>query len=388
MEAFHYVVRVKQAFLIKEITDIDIDFKQFEIRIEDKNPIIAREKAFNTYNSFISTIFGKGKSISQKELNSFVETGISSTIIVGTNEVSFKDSFSNGIGIFMIIKKPNPEKYSNKKMMQYFGDKVNDEYFIHGIGHIYNNRADPNRIIHELEEEAKYYSYYNYETKNKEIEVLFCDRDEWLEGFRDDEPSYYKILKTPFDWKGLDKPYWWENYDKTINTDKDTIPVNIEEIIKGGESNQVEFKPTLLYNFKSGKAGIGIKYIIAKTICSFLNSNGGILLIGLNDNGIIQGLDNDYQLSNGKDQKDFFRLEFDQMLSHFLSFSVKSNITTEFYNSDGKDLFVIRVTPNKRRPIFLKGREKKEFYVRGEASSRQLHDIEDIINYCLDRFIT
>ena len=272
--------------------------------------------------------------------------------------------------------------------MQYFGDKVNDEYFIHGIGHIYNNRADPNRIIHELEEEAKYYSYYNYETKNKEIEVLFCDRDEWLEGFRDDEPSYYKILKTPFDWKGLDKPYWWENYDKTINTDKDTIPVNIEEIIKGGESNQVEFKPTLLYNFKSGKAGIGIKYIIAKTICSFLNSNGGILLIGLNDNGIIQGLDNDYQLSNGKDQKDFFRLEFDQMLSHFLSFSVKSNITTEFYNSDGKDLFVIRVTPNKRRPIFLKGREKKEFYVRGEASSRQLHDIEDIINYCLDRFIT
>ena len=35
--------------------------------------------------------------------------------------------------------------------------------------------------------------------------------------------------------------------------------------------------------------------------------------------------------------------------------------------------------------IFLNGKNGKEFYVRGEASSRQLTDIEQIVNYCMDR---
>jgi hypothetical protein len=44
------------------------------------------------------------------------------------------------------------------------------------------------------------------------------------------------------------------------------------------------------------------------------------------------------------------------------------------------------VTPSKRRPIFLKGQNEKEFYVRGEASSRQLTDIEELVNYCIEKW--
>ena len=153
-----------------------------------------------------------------------------------------------------------------------------------------------------------------------------------------------------------------------------------------GENNQIEFKPTLLYNFSTERAGISIKGIIAKAICAFLNSNGGFLLIGVNDNGNVQGLDFDYKLSGNKNPKDFFQLEFDQMLEYFLSFSVKSNVVGQFYEVEGKDIYVVTVTPNKRRPIFMKGQNGKEFYVRGEASSRQLTDIEQLVNYCIDRW--
>jgi len=59
------------------------------------------------------------------------------------------------------------------------------------------------------------------------------------------------------------------------------------KIIQRGESNQVEFKPSLLYNFKTGKAGLSPKFYTAKTICAFLNSNGGVLFIGLTDKGEI-----------------------------------------------------------------------------------------------------
>ncbi len=37
-------------------------------------------------------------------------------------------------------------------------------------------------------------------------------------------------------------------------------------------------------------------------------------------------------------------------------------------------------------PVFLKGQNGKEFYVRGEASTRRIEDIEEIAHYCLDRW--
>jgi len=54
----------------------------------------------------------------------------------------------------------------------------------------------------------------------------------------------------------------------------------------------------LLYNFSLGKAGIGIKEIISKAICTFLNSRGGFLFIGFTDKGEIQGLKYDYKLTD------------------------------------------------------------------------------------------
>src|SRR5690606_14316099 len=123
-----------------------------------------------------------------------------------------------------------------------------------------------------------------------------------------------------------------------------------------------------------------------KAICAFLNSNGGLLIIGVTDKGEPQGLSYDFSLAEEKIEKDFFMLEFDQMLEHFLTFSIKSNVSGQFFQLNDKDIFVVTVTPSKLRPIFLKGQNGKEFYVRGEASSRQLTDIEELVNYCIERW--
>ena len=163
------------------------------------------------------------------------------------------------------------------------------------------------------------------------------------------------------------------------------------DIIANGEGNGVEFKPTLLYNFKTKKPGIGVKSIIAKAICSFLNSNGGLLFIGLNDDGTAQGLEYDFSLSNKPNAKDFFQNEFDQMIEHFLSFSVKSSINGEFIELNDKVIFVVKVEPSKNRPIFLstideEKKKVKQFWVRGNAGNRQLTDTEELANYCIARW--
>lgn len=379
MAAFHYVVKAK---LIRHIKGSgEIEFLQFEDKFENENPIVARNLAFKHYQNYIDVLLEAkhNKYISDKqareELISFIDPGTKTKIQLGESEVEFSDTFGNGIGVFLIVDVPKPDNI--------YDDKEGEEILIHGIGNISYLSDDPDRLIFELQRESDYYTFFNYQTDNNLIEVVYCSRDEWEEGYREDEPATYNILETPFDWTGLDKPYWWgEPEDEEIQQ----APKTLEEIIQEGESNQVEFKPALLYNFSTGKGGIGVKGIIAKAICAFLNSNGGFLIIGVTDKGEPQGLSFDFSLSEDKNEKDFFMLEFDQMLEHFLSFSIKSNVSGQFFQLNEKDIFVVTVTPSKRRPIFLKGQSGKEFYVRGEASSRQLTDIEELVNYCIEKW--
>lgn len=389
MASFHYIVKAK---LIRHIKGSgEIEFLQFEDKFENENPIIARNLAFKHYQNYIDVLLeAKQKKYysdrqARVDLYSFIDPGTKTKIQIGESEVEFSDAFGNGIGIFLIVDAPKPDII--------YDDKEGEEIFIHGIGNIsYLN--EPNSLITELEREFEYFKFNNYDTQDKEIEIVFCNSEEWAEGYLGNgqwlesygEPNTHKILETPFDWTGYDKPYWWGEPNNEEIEEVQKTPKTLEEIIQEGESNQVEFKPALLYNFSTGKGGIGVKGIIAKAICAFLNSNGGFLIIGVTDKGEPQGLSFDFSLSEDKNQKDFFMLEFDQMLEHFLSFSIKSNVSGQFYKLNEKDIFVVTVTPSKRRPIFLKGQNGKEFYVRGEASSRQLTDIEELVNYCIEKW--
>lgn len=375
----HYVLKAK---LIKLNINEEIDFHEFSESFQSPDPLDARIKAFKQYQNYIDVLLESKNKVyhsdreARKELQSFITPTKPIKLKIGGEEFEFVDSIGNGLGIYLVVDIPLEDNY----------DKKGDELLIHGIVDNYYALENPDHFLLGLEREYEYYKQFQLDTKGKEREVVFCNPDEWEEGYRDEEPYTYKILETPFSWEGLDQPYWWGNKGNKVSSKNiDQLSV-LKELIKKGESNKVEFKPSLLFNFSTQKAGIGIKAIIAKTICAFLNSNGGILFIGLNNNGTIQGLDHDFNLSEEKEPKDFFLLEYDQMLKYFLSFSIKNQVNGQFYEIEGKTIFIIIVNPSKRRPIFLKGQSGKEFYVRGEASSRQLNDIEEIANYCLDRF--
>lgn len=382
MAAFHYVVRTK---VIKQIKGTgEIDFLEVEKPFKSESPIDARNSAFKHYQSYIDVLLeAKGREyISDKQtkedLATFISPNTDSKLQFENSELEFSSVFKNGIGVFMIVDFPIPDDD--------LALNEGDELFIHGVGPISFLSDDPSLHITELKSEYEYYEYFNYPADDKIINVVFCNQYEWEEGYRDDEPSTCKILDTPFSWQGLDVPYWWEKLNDAGLKLSQPSTNSFDELITGGESSQVEFKPALVYNFSSGKAGIGIKHVIAKSINAFLNSNGGVLFIGLNDNGNPQGLSYDFSLSGEKDERDFFQLEFDQMLKHFLDFSVRNSVSGQFYRYLGTEIYVVTVSPSRRRPIFIRGQNGKEFYVRGEASSRQLLDPEELVNYCLDKW--
>ena len=385
--AIYYIVKSKLIRRIKQ--NGEIEFLEFQEKFENENPIISRTQAFNHLQSYIDVLLeSKGKNyISDKqareELKSFIDPSLN--ININKDDVDFINSLSYGIGVFMIINKPID--------LEIPFSLIDKEICIHAIGERYFGNYDPDSIMSNLVEELEYYNHFNYETNELKTEILFCDSNEWTEGYlgngewKDEsyiEPNFRTILKTPYDWTGLEKPYWW-------GAPVEKVSKSIEQLISEGEGNQTEFKPSLLYNFKTKQASIGVKSIIAKAICSFLNSNGGFLFIGLNDQGIPQGLDYDFSLSNKPNSRDFFQNEFDQMIEHFLSFSNKTYINGQFKELNGKEIFLVTVEPSKNRPIFLntideEKKKIKQFWVRGNAGNRQLTDIEEIANYCMDKW--
>jgi len=66
--------------------------------------------------------------------------------------------------------------------------------------------------------------------------------------------------------------------------------ISTKEIIEQGENDHVEFKSTLRWNLYANKKDKAIEHASLKTLAAFMNSTGGTLIIGADDDGNILGL--------------------------------------------------------------------------------------------------
>ena len=99
---------------------------------------------------------------------------------------------------------------------------ASDEGIIHGIGNLSDEYLIDDTFIY-LNEEAEYYEHFKYETKGKLIEITYCLQAPTIDDPHNAAISTSKILETPFNWKGYDKPYWW---DKSKDFGTEQIPNN------------------------------------------------------------------------------------------------------------------------------------------------------------------
>lgn len=167
-----------------------------------------------------------------------------------------------------------------------------------------------------------------------------------------------------------------QNYYKNVNAEKES---ELDLYLKSGENEKLEFKSSMLWDLKleePNKKLLG--KIIAKSIAGFLNTKGGILLVGVSDNGNILGIDNDINILNRKDL-DGFQLTLTQLIKKYLSLEFSNNIEIDFAEKDNKKVCIVRVSRSSK-PVYLKDGSSKEFYVRTGSSTNPL-DIEEANNY-------
>ncbi len=156
----------------------------------------------------------------------------------------------------------------------------------------------------------------------------------------------------------------------------DTHENNILNLLKKGEGFNLEFKSTLRKNLHTHEHDKKIEHAVLKTLTAYLNSDGGTLLVGVNDSGEILGLAHDGFADNDKLNLYFTNLIKQHIGSEYLPF-----IKYEIKNIEGKN--ILKIDCNKsHKHVFLKHEGEEEFYIRNGASSAKLtgNSLVDYIN--------
>lgn len=141
-------------------------------------------------------------------------------------------------------------------------------------------------------------------------------------------------------------------------------------IIDKGENDLIEFKSSLRWDYRQEKPNKALEQVIAKTISAFLNTEGGMLFIGVNDDGNILGIENDYQTMSKKNS-DGFMLALTNVINQSLGKIQHQSISINIISINNKDVCIISIEKSKQ-PVFLGKDNNEEFYIRASASSQPM----------------
>ena len=150
------------------------------------------------------------------------------------------------------------------------------------------------------------------------------------------------------------------------------------ELIASGEQERLEFKSTLRWNLKAGRAGKEIELAVLKTVAAFLNSEGGILMIGVGDNGDILGIESDQF-----ETEDGYLRHFSSLLNQHIGLEFSKSVEFALHTINGKRVCVVACR-KASQPVFVKHKKEESFYVRSGPSSRQL-SLSQVLEYLKDR---
>jgi ATP-dependent Lon protease len=157
--------------------------------------------------------------------------------------------------------------------------------------------------------------------------------------------------------------------------------LSVRELMERGESRTVEYKSSARWNLHRGDRDQAIEREIAKAVAGFMNAHGGTLLIGVNDNHEAVGLQNDYKLTRKgtRDPRDSFENWLTDLFDSSIGKPALANVEVSFESVDGHDVCRVEVKPS-RQPVYARGKQGMDFYVRLNNGTRSLN-IEEAIGY-------
>lgn len=152
----------------------------------------------------------------------------------------------------------------------------------------------------------------------------------------------------------------------------------VRKLIDGGENDRVEFKSTIRWNLRKNCIDKAMEIAWMKTVVAFLNTDGGVLLIGVDDDGNILGTDADQFVNEDK-----LLLHVNNLIKQHIGLEHANNIRFNLLGVDGKSILPIECRGT-LEPVYLRINNAEDFYVRIGPGSRKLSTSE-VVAYVSDR---
>ena len=150
-------------------------------------------------------------------------------------------------------------------------------------------------------------------------------------------------------------------------------------IISKGEDRKMEFKSTLRTNLHASQFDKEVELAVLKTIVAYLNTEGGVLLVGVSDKGEVIGLEKDCFENNDK-----LKLHLSNLIRQHIGHQFFPFINYELYPVNDKHVLKIDCLSSTKR-VFLKVGKEEEFYIRNGPSSAKLTG-NALIDYITGKF--
>lgn len=177
--------------------------------------------------------------------------------------------------------------------------------------------------------------------------------------------------------------YWWaRRYPKLARfadtkprlsvKDQQELQARLSETITRGENKYCEFKSSLRLDIRKGSPEKQIEHTAFKNIAAFLNTEGGTLIIGVDDSKNILGLENtDYSTFSKNDKQDEWSKHLDNLIQNYLGNKFHEYLKILHVPIDGKTVAIIDIKPS-AEAVWLNNGSNQEFYIRRTASAIQL----------------
>lgn len=177
--------------------------------------------------------------------------------------------------------------------------------------------------------------------------------------------------------------------DETKQSNKKYTEWSLEECLDMGESDIVEYKSSMLWDYKNNTRSTDVQHAIAKTLAAFMNSDGGILIVGVSDDGKILGLEKDMLLFSERKNWDGWTQSLVNLIREQIGSDFLTNMITKRITKDNNIVAQIVVKPS-HKPAFVESKDKngkvrQEFFVRGLNTTQSL-DSKQTVEYIKNRW--
>lgn len=169
-----------------------------------------------------------------------------------------------------------------------------------------------------------------------------------------------------------------EYLNALISEPDPTADRTASELIALGESLVLEFKTTLQWDVVQGTHNKKLRQMVIKSLAAFMNTEGGTLIVGVEDDGSVYGLEDDLKLL-GKSEDKYSQL-IASLVTDYIGPDYYHLVKPRFETVDNKRVWIADVAASSE-PIFVKGDGgNKQFFLRVGNTTQGL-DPEATVNY-------